>query len=118
MLPGLGGMNPAQMKAMMKQFGIKSEDLVVKRLVMELENETLVFERPNVTLVDMKGQKSYTVVGEPERVENGNASSPSHSSEDIEMVMQATQCSEDEARAALEKSGGDISEAIASLKNE
>ncbi len=114
MIPGLGGMNPGQMKAMMKQFGIKSEELNVEKIIMETaDGGKLVFENPQVTCIDMKGQKSYTIVGEP-REEAGEK--PSFSNEDVEMVMQQAKCAREQAQTALEENEGDLAAAIASLK--
>ncbi len=115
MIPGLGGMNPAQMKAMMRQFGIKSEDIDAASVIIETtEGKKLVFDSPNVTVVDMKGQKTYTITGEPR--EEGNTST--YSAEDIEMVAQAAGVTHEQAKDALEETKGDIAEAIASLKKE
>ncbi|MFH0970656.1 MAG: nascent polypeptide-associated complex protein [Candidatus Diapherotrites archaeon] len=116
MIPGLGGMNPAQMKAMMRQFGIKSEELDATKATIELVNgKKIVFDSPQITVVDMKGQKTYTLVGEAiEEKENDSTISK----EDIELVIAQTHVSEEKARDALEKSSGDIAEAIASLKEE
>lgn len=115
MLPGLGGMNPAQMKAMMKQFGIKSEDLDVSKVIIELnDGGKLVFDSPSVTAVDMKGQKTYTITGEAIEEKGEDILSE----DDIDMVAEQAQVSKEDARAALEDNDGDIAEAIASLKKE
>ena len=34
-LPGMGGANPAQIKALMKQMGIKTEDILAERVIIE-----------------------------------------------------------------------------------
>lgn len=117
MIPGLGGMNPAQMKAMMRQLGIKSEDLDAARVTIELaDGKRLVFDSPSVNAVDMKGSKTYTITGEA-REEAGEGVGPKvFPKEDIEMVMDQTNCSEEDAIEALETSEGDIAEAISSLK--
>lgn len=109
MLPGLGGMNPAQMKRMMKQLGLKSEELKAKRVVIELEDSKLVIEEPSVTSIEMQGQKTYTIMGK-ERKESVIPK------EDIKLVIEQTNASEEQARKALEESDGDIAEAIKKLK--
>ncbi|MEK6902381.1 MAG: nascent polypeptide-associated complex protein [archaeon] len=115
MLPGLGGMNPAQMKAMMKQFGIKSEDLDVSKVTIELTNGSkLIFDSPTVNAVDMKGQKTYTITGESVEEKGEEVLSE----DDIDMVAEQAQVSKEDARTALEDNDGDIAEAIASLKKE
>jgi nascent polypeptide-associated complex subunit alpha len=115
MIPGLGGMNPAQMKAMMRQFGIKSEDIEAVKVVIETsDGKKLVFDSPQVTVVDMKGQKTYTVIGEP--VEEAGALVISE--EDIEMVATQANVPKIKAKDALESTHGDIAEAIAKLNEE
>ena len=115
MIPGLGGINPAQMKSMMKQLGIKSEELDAKTVIIELnDGKKIVFDSPQVSAVDMKGSKTYTITGEGKETEGEE----SISEEDIGLVQAQTECSEEEACAALEESNGDIAEAISKLKKE
>ena len=116
MIPGLGGINPAQMKSMMKQLGIKSDELSAAKVTIELKDgNRIVFDQPQVTVVDMKGTKSYTVTGEGVETQGDEKAI---SDEDIGLVQAQTDCSEEEARAALEESNGDIAEAISKLKKE
>lgn len=115
MFPGLGGMNPSQMKGMMKQLGIKSEELDAQKVTIELsDGKTITFSNPQVTVVEMKNAKSYTISGEA--VESGGHNEISN--EDVELVKAQTDCSDEDARAALEESNGDIAEAISRLKKE
>ena len=106
-----GGVNPAQMKGMMKKMGISQEELPVNRVIFEMDGTNLVIENPSVVKIKMQGQESYQVVGEAVE-ESGEI----FSEEDLKMVMDQASVSEDEAREALEKSEGDIAEAIISLK--
>ena len=115
MIPGLGGMNPAQMKAMMRQLGIKSEDVAAQKVVIEMNTgKRLVFESPQVTVVDMKGSKTYTIVGNPVE-ESGEEG---FSREDVELVMAQTGCDTGTAEKALVANEGNIALAIAALKKE
>lgn len=109
-------MNPAQMKAMMRQLGIKSEDLDAKQVTIELEDgRKLVFDSPQVNAVDMKGSKTYTITGEAreESVERNKITE-----EDVDMVAEQANASKENARAALEENDGDLAKAIAALKKE
>jgi nascent polypeptide-associated complex subunit alpha len=108
----LGGMNPAKMQGMMKKMGISQIPLNVKKVIFEMnEGDNLVIEDPSVVKVSMQGQESYQVSGEA--VEE---SAEGFSDDDVSMVASQSGKSEDEARAALEKSDGDIAEAIVELK--
>ncbi len=113
MLPGMGGMNPRDMQRMMKQLGIKSEELEVKRVVFEMGGKKLVIDSPNVSAVEMGGQKTYTVMGEAREEAGGSEGAPE---EDLRLVMEQAGCSKKEAAAALKETDGDIAEAISKLK--
>ncbi len=113
MIPGMGGMNPKQMQKMMKQLGIKNDELPAKKVVFELEDGTnLVINQPNVTVINMQGQKTYTVMGEAVEEKKGIPD------EDIEMVMKQADVDKKKATAALKKNEGDIAEAILELKGD
>ncbi|MBS3087690.1 nascent polypeptide-associated complex protein [Candidatus Pacearchaeota archaeon] len=107
-----GGVNPAQMKGMMKKMGISQEDLPVRRVVFEMADGNLVIENPNVMKIKMQGQVSFQVTGDVVEEE-----AESFSEDDVKMVMGQTGKSEDEVREALEKVDGDIAEAIMELKS-
>ncbi len=112
MFPGMGGMNPKQMQGMLRQFGIKSEELKASRVIFELEDKRLIIEKPQVTAMLVQGQRIYSVVG-TEKVEETGVSE-----EDIAMVAEQSGKSKAQAKKALEATGGDIAEAIMKLKEE
>jgi nascent polypeptide-associated complex subunit alpha len=106
MIPG--GMDPKKMQAMMRQMGIKSEDISSHRVIIETESGSIIIDEPQVVQITMQGQKSFQISGTV-RTE------VKISEEDVKMVMEQAGCSEAEAKDALEKSGGDIAQAILSL---
>jgi nascent polypeptide-associated complex subunit alpha len=107
-----GGMNPKQMGRMMKQMGIKNEELDAKEVTIILnDGKKIIFENPSVQMIEMQGQKTYTIAGSQKE----EVSIPE---EDIQMVAEQAEVSEDEAKKALEENGGDIAKAIAQLKKE
>ncbi len=115
MFPGglnLRNLDPKKMQAMMRQFGIKSEEVEAERVVIEGKTSRIVIEPATVTAVDMGGKKTYTVMGEEKAEEKGI------SGEDIEMVMRQAGVGSKKAEAALRKNEGDIAEAILELKGE
>lgn len=107
-LGGLGGMNPAKMKSMMKQLGIDQEEIDAKRVIIEKENGRIVIDNPSVQKIKVKGEESFQIVGtareESERVRE----------EDVNLVMEKTGKSAAEAKKALEETN-DIAEAIVKL---
>jgi nascent polypeptide-associated complex subunit alpha len=106
MIPG--GMDPKKMQALMKQMGIQSEELSAKNVIIETEDSKLIIEEPQVTKITMQGQTSFQISGSVRKEEKS-------AEDDIKMVMEQTGCSEEKAKEALEKSGGDIAEAIVAL---
>lgn len=106
MIPG--GMDPKKMQAMMRQMGIKSEEIPASKVTIDTAEGALIIEDPQVVKITMQGQSSFQISGTVRKEER---TSP----EDLKMVMEQAGCSEEEARDALEKSGGDIAEAIVLL---
>lgn len=113
MFPGMGrGLDPKQMGKMMKQLGIKTDELEAERVTIELKDRKIVIENPNVSAIEMQGQKTYTIMGE-EKEEKKDVPE-----EDIKMVMEQAKVDGKKAEAALRKNEGDIAEAILELKGE
>ena len=105
----MGGMNPAQMKQLMRQLGIKTEDLKAKRVIFEMDDKKLILENPAVTCIAMQGQKIYNVIGEPKE----ESQIPDA---DIVMVAEQANVPKEKAKKALEENEGDIAKAILALK--
>ncbi|MEW6721679.1 MAG: nascent polypeptide-associated complex protein [Candidatus Micrarchaeota archaeon] len=102
------GMDPKKMQALMKQMGIKSEEIAASRVVIETAEGAIIVDEPQVVKITMQGQSSFQVSGSVRKEEKSSA-------EDVKMVMEQAGCTEAEAAEALEKSGGDIAQAILSL---
>jgi len=109
-------MNPKQMAQIMKQMGIKNEPVDALRVIVEkADGSKLVVEPAQVILVEMQGQKSLQVSGSfREEAGEGADAAPS----DVDLVMDETGASKEEAEKALEEAGGDLAEAILKLKKE
>ncbi len=115
-------MNPGQMKKLMQQMGIKNTEVPATRVIVESDEGNLVIDNPQVTMIEMGGQKSLQVIGEirheapGEGTSGGNSGStgvskPSEKS-DAEIVMEKTGCTKEKAEAALQEANGDMVEAI------
>lgn len=105
-----GGIDPKKMQAMMRQMGIKQEEIEALRVIIEKADGKIVIDNPQVQKVTMQGQDSWQITGEA-REEAGEAFSEA----DVEMVMERTGKSKKDAREALEETEGDIAEAILRL---
>ena len=93
MIPGLGGMNPKKMQSMMKQLGIKQEEIEAARVIIERADERkIVIENPSVTKIEMQGQETWQISGEVTEEE------PGVSEDDVKLVSEKTGKSEEEAK--------------------
>lgn len=103
--------NPRQMEAAMRKLGIKSNQVEASRVVIEkVDGSKIVIENPSVTEIDMGGQKSFQVAGQVSE-EASNKSKDA----DVQLIIDQTGSSKEDAERALEECGGDIAEAIEKL---
>lgn len=110
MLPGRNGFDQKKMQAMMKQLGIKTEEIPAQRVIIEKSDGKTIIKNPSIQKITIQGQTSWQVAGEEwEEKESFN-------DEDIKLISQKTGKSEIEAKKALEETG-DIAEAIIKLSN-
>ncbi len=104
-------MNPRQMKKMMRKMGMESEELDAKEVIIRLSDGEIRIENPGVNVITMMGQKTYQITGE----EKAKSTVPE---EDVKLVAMQANSTEEEAKKALEKTDGDLAEAIVLLKGE
>ena len=72
MMPGMGRMNPRMMKKLQKQLKNSTEDIDATEVIIRTKDKEIYFNNPSVTSMNMMGQQSYQIVGEPqERGLNG-----------------------------------------------
>ncbi len=108
MIPGIGGLNPKKMQALMRQMGISQEEIPSKRVIIEKDGGgKIIINSPEVLRIKVQGNTSFQI--------SGDIFEEDSSEEDIKTIMEKTGCSEEEAKKALEESGGDLAEAILSL---
>ncbi|WP_297550186.1 nascent polypeptide-associated complex protein [Thermococcus sp.] len=109
------GMNPRQMKKLMRQLGIKMEELEgVKEVVLRLEGKEIVLKDPVVTVMVVQGEKTYQIVPGSEEVREV-LEIPE---EDVQLVMEQAGVDRETALKALKETKGDIAEAILKLTEE
>lgn len=99
------------MAKMMKQLGMDMEELDAETVEIRVGDTKLVFDSPQVSKINAQGNEIFQLQGSyhEESVEEGP------DEDDIELVMQKTGCSEDEAVEALEGSE-DVASAVMSLQ--
>lgn len=104
--------DPRQMKRMMRQLGVQTEEMEGVEEVRILTSEKeYIFKRPEVTMTVVQGQKTFQLVGEPEIREREGAIPE----EDIKLVMEQTGADYEEAKKALEENDGEPAEAIIAI---
>lgn len=102
---------------MMKKMGISTEEIEgVEEVIIKTKTRDYVFKKVAVAVVSVQGQKIYQLVGEPEIIEK--APKPKYTQEDVLLVIQQTNVSEEEARKALEECDGQPAEAIMKILSE
>lgn len=99
------------MQQMMKQMGMDMEELDANKVEIHIGDRKLVFENPQISKIDAQGQELFNLQGNytEENLQNGP------DKEDIELVKEKTDCSEEEAREALEQAE-DVAGAVMSLQ--
>ncbi|MFH0798312.1 MAG: nascent polypeptide-associated complex protein [Candidatus Woesearchaeota archaeon] len=107
MIPGV---NPKMLKQAMKKMGVKQEEIDAYEVIIKTREGDYSIKNPQVMRVEMMGQESLQITGGMEKVEAGT-------SDDVRLVMEQAKCSEGEAKKALEKSNGDIAQAILGLEH-
>lgn len=107
------GMNPRKMQQMMKQMGIKQEEIPATEVIIKTESKNIIIRNPSVQKVNMMGQETLQISGEME--EQAIDTTPDISEEDIKTVMEQANCSKEQAEAAIKEHNGDLAEAIMSL---
>ncbi|MFQ6009925.1 MAG: nascent polypeptide-associated complex protein, partial [Candidatus Aenigmatarchaeota archaeon] len=103
-------MKGRQMEKMMRQMGIKTEEIDAEEVIIKTPSKELVVENPQVTKVKMGGEETLQIIGKI--IERGKEK---FTKEDIETVMSQTGANEEGARKALEEEG-DMAAAIIKLK--
>ncbi len=102
--------NPNNMEKMMKQMGMDMDEVPATRVTVETKDGTeLVFESPELNKIEVQGQTMFQLQGEYTEQDAGP------DQEDVELVMEKTGASEDDAVKALEEHD-DLTDAIMSLE--
>lgn len=99
-------------RRMMKQMGFKMDELGdIERVILQGSGREIVIEEPTVTVIDMKGQRTYQIAGgkATEKIVEKELVIPE---EDVLLVAQQAGVSMERARSALEDAEGDLAKAI------
>ncbi|WP_456435091.1 nascent polypeptide-associated complex protein [Methanopyrus sp.] len=116
MFPG-GKIDPRKLQRLMREMGMEQEPVSgVERVEIYLKDSSkLVFEKPQVIRMKIMDQEFYQVAGKAKREK---PEKEPFTDEDVKLVAEQAGVSEEEARKALEETGGDLAEAIMRLQGE
>ena len=140
MFPGMRGMNPKQMDAMMRKMGITTETVKATEVIIVKPEGNIHIKEPNVSIMTVQGERTWQITGrevagakDEKLPTKGKASEgkpkpkeapvekvqeerprtgPAYAEQDVRLVMEQTGCTEKDARKALEASDGQPAEAI------
>jgi len=105
------GMNARKMNKMMQRMGVQQQDIDAEQVIIKCKDKEIIINNPQVAKINLMGQQTIQIVGDIEE-----RSLEKFNEDDVKTVMEQAEVNEDEAREALEKSNGDLAEAILSLK--
>jgi len=113
-----GSIDPKKMQAMMKQMGIKQEEIEASKVIIEKSDGRIIIEKPSIQKVTMNGQESFQISGDITEETKEEESEENKLEDDIQAIVDQTGVSKDIAAIELEKNNGDIAETIIALNSQ
>ena len=107
------GMNPRKVQQMMRQMGIKQDEISATEVIIRSEEKEIIITNPSVQKVNMMGQETFQISGDIREQEL--SSIPEISEEDIKTVMEQANVNKETASQAIKEANGDLAEAIIKL---
>ena len=105
-------MNPREARRMMQRMGMNMGAMPeVEQVVFKTSTKEIIVENPEVTVMEMQGQKIFQVMGE-RITEKAVEKAVKIPEEDVQLVATQANVSPEQARAALEQTKGDLAQAI------
>lgn len=96
------------MSKMMKQMGMDMDEIDADRVVVEVGDKKMVFNSPQLSKISVQGQDVFQLQGDYEE-------ETSVDEDDVDLVVEKTDASREEARQALEEEE-DVAAAVMSLQ--
>jgi nascent polypeptide-associated complex subunit alpha len=110
--------NPREARRMMQRMGMSMDAVAdVEQVVIKTSAKEITIEEPEVAVLEVQGQKIYQVTGGKITEKAAERKPSGIAEEDVRLVADQTGKSPDEARRALEESGGDLAKAILLLQS-
>ena len=110
--------NPREAKRMMQRMGMSMDSVAdVENVVIKTRSKEITIEAPEVAILEMQGQKIFQITGGKITEKAAERKPSGIAEEDVKLVADQTGKSMEEARKALEESGGDLAKAILLLQS-
>jgi len=110
--------NPREARRMMQRMGMSMDAVAdVEQVVIKTSVKEITIEEPEVAVLEVQGQKIFQVTGGKITEKAAERKPSGIAEEDVRLVADQTGKSPDEARRALEESGGDLAKAILLLQS-
>jgi len=113
-------MNPREARRMMQRMGLNMNAVEnVQEVVIKTSSKQIIITEPEVSILDVQGQKMFQIAGGQitEKASEHKAVESKIAEEDVRLVADQTGKSLEEAKRALEESGGDLAKAILLLQS-
>jgi len=103
------GMDPKKMQQMMKQLGMKVDNVSASQVIIKTDEGDIIVDEPQVIKTTMKGQVMFQV--------SGNVKEKSFSDEDVKLIMEQTGVDDEKKiKELLQQNNGDVAKTIMQLK--
>lgn len=103
-------LNKNQLRSLMKNVDMGQMD--ANKVIIKRDGEDIIVTDPQITELEMRGEKTYQISGKVKKVKKGAGSSK----DNIKLIMEKTGASKEEAEEALEEADGEVAQAILKLK--
>jgi len=112
------GLSGREALRLMQKMGVGVEELNnVEKVEIKMGEKKIVIENPKVAVIKLQGQTMYQIVGgETKEVKMEEQKKETVLEDDVKLVAEQAGVSFEEAKKALEAAGGDLAQAILSLK--
>lgn len=101
------------MAKMMKQMGVDMDELDADKVEVHMGDKKLVFSNPSISRIDAQGNEIFQLQGNYS--EEDKDSEPVVEEEDVDLVVEKTGASREDAREALEDAD-EVADAIMKLQ--
>jgi nascent polypeptide-associated complex subunit alpha len=118
-IPIMKGLSGREALRLMQKMGVEIEELNnVEKVEIKMGEKKIIIENPKVAAIKLQGQTMYQIIGneikeikiEEQKIKETVLE------EDVKLVAEQAGVSFEEAKKALEAAGGDLAQAILSLK--